>query len=328
MSLYDELADNFVVVNLGAAADSDFPLPLRAKQVVTLLELDAGDVEARSSGSFARKISLNRAVAGTTGTRVFRRRACWGASSLLESRSEVVRAFGLAHLDRVVSTETVTTTTLPEILKEEHLSSVDFLKTDLEGMDFDVIRSCEHLLPNLLALKCELRFQPYFQGEPFFHEVTSYLHQHGFELMNMVPEYWKHRCEHRDEHKDGQLVWADCVFMKRPTELPTDLRNPPSIAIAKLIILASMLGHRSYAEWLSEEHSGLLDGGWQQDLRPYTTPVRRSFWQALNMTVFSRLHPLQLRQRLRALTAHILRRAPRTEEGYGHVLPAAYRTQP
>ena len=280
MTLHHALAQHFVFVNLGAGGDADYQLPADLQRTITLLELDAGDVAARTSEAFAAKISLRSVVAGSAGPRLFRRRAFWGASSLLESRPEVVAAFGLAHLDRVVETQAVEAVTLPELLRQHQIETVDFLKTDLEGLDFEVIRSCADLLPRLLALQCELRFTPYFQDEPRFPEVAHYLHAHGFELMRLLPEYWKHHTPHRADHVDGQLIWADCVFLKRPDCLPAELLQAPALALAKLILLAGMLEHRSYAEWLFERYRPALAADWLPALRP----IRRAFGSLARLT--------------------------------------------
>ena len=100
---------------------------------------------------------------------------------------------------------------LSTILTEFGLSSVDFLKTDLEGVDFEVIQSLQEKLERVLFIDAELRFQPFFAGEPDYHEVASFLYARGFELVSLSPAYWKPKTKHRKfssgwSHRLGRLL--------------------------------------------------------------------------------------------------------------------------
>lgn len=277
LPLSQSLAGRFTVVNLGAAGDRDFDLPDAIRATVTLLEIDAGE-RSRSSRRYYAQHKVRTVIAGSKGLRTFRQRRYGPCSSLFEPRKDLIEMYGLGKYYELVSASEVQCETLPDFLAGFGLPAVDFLKTDLEGADFEIIQSCGRLLDTMLAVQCELRFQPFYVGEPHFHQVAGYFNEHGFELVAMKPEFWKPRTAHARAHRDGRLVWADCLFMRSAA---TD-----SLDQAKQIVIASMLGRRSHAEYLAERFGSSLPEGWIAELKGLTEPRRRLretwIWKALS----------------------------------------------
>ncbi len=260
-TLPDALRGNFVVINLGSGGDTDYGLPAELKRSMTLVEIDAA-AGAATSGQYHKKISVNQVVAGLAGPRIFRRNIQVSSSSLLEPKQPLIDAYELGRYFQVVERSTVDCTTLPRLLSENQLGGFDLLKTDLEGMDFDVIRSCEPLLPRALCLQCEVRFQPFYEGEPFAHEVFAYLHDRGFELIGLKTEHWKYKTPGRFWQNQGRPAWADCLFTLRPEKiLELDAEIQP-LALAKQIILVAMLGKKNYGEFLLGQNRVRLPAEW------------------------------------------------------------------
>jgi FkbM family methyltransferase len=265
-SLTESLAGQFVVVNLGSATDRDYELPADLLAATTLVEVDAAGSSHSKAKYFAKHI-LSSVVSGAKETRTFRVHRYGPCSSLLEPRRDLIEAYGLNKYYEPVSSSTVECERLPDLLKEIQIQTIDFLKTDLEGMDFAVIQTCEAMLPDIVAIQCELRFQPFYSGEPHFHEVVSYLVERNFELIGLQPEYWKPKTPHANAHKDGRAVWADCLFMRKPDTVRTPLHQ------AKQVIIASLAGRRCYGEHLLELYrTGLLPQSWAADLERLVLP--------------------------------------------------------
>lgn len=261
--LIESLTGKFVIVSLGAAGDRDLELPPLVTSAVTLVEVDGAGASATAKSYNARH-PIASYVAGTRRDATFSLRAYPACSSLLEPRPELVEHYGLEEYFRLVEARPVHTETLPRILETFGIDSVDYLKTDLEGLDLEVIRSSETLLASALAIQCELRFQPFYVGEPAFHEANAYLAEQGFELITLRPEFWKPRTAHRDQFRDGRIVWADCLFMRPPRAVR--LMPRASLAEAKQILLALGLGRRSHAEYLLESYREDLPGPWLEEL--------------------------------------------------------------
>jgi FkbM family methyltransferase len=294
-ALLAALTSRFVVVNLGAGGDTDYSLPASFKKTITLVTVDAWD-SARYEHEYHAKHQIKTAIAGKAGRRKFRRNKYVGCSSLLEPREDLIKLYGLENFFEIASVDEVECSSLPTILEKFGLPPVDFLKTDLEGVDFEVIESLGEKLERVLFIDAELRFQPFFAGEPYYHEVALFLYARGFELVSLSPSYWKPKTAHRKSHPDGRIVWADCLFMKKPSEVQK-LENGGTLAKAKQIIIASMLRKRGLGEYLFELYRSDLPEQWATDLHPLVLPQRptlkeTAFWRFLwyvKRTFFSRL---------------------------------------
>lgn len=266
-NLSADLEGRFVLVNLGAASDSDYELPAGIRKALTVVEVDA-TVPSSARGAYFAHHALDAVVADTAGPRTFYERKWAQCSSLLEPRGELIDRYGLARFFELVQKRDVVCHPLTTLLSERRIGPVDFLKTDLEGLDFAVLQSCESLLPSVLAIQCELRFQPFYVGEPAAHTVASYLADRGFLGYPLRTESWKAKTTHRAEHTDGRMVLADWIFVRDSTTLTT-------LQCAKLILILSMIGQRSEAEALLELHTSDLPASWIPELRSATQPRRR-----------------------------------------------------
>ena len=78
---------------------------------------------------------------------------------------------------------------LPEYLLGKGITSLDFLKIDVDGADFDILNSFDHALEELqvLGVGIEVRFWGSEGGtDGTFHNVDRFLKARGFELFNLT----------------------------------------------------------------------------------------------------------------------------------------------
>ncbi|MCH9651262.1 MAG: FkbM family methyltransferase [Deltaproteobacteria bacterium] len=259
-SVLDALRGDFVAVNLGCAGDPDPCLPAPWRRILTVVEVDASE-GSETTSRFHRRIALRGAVAGTAGRHPFRRNTFSASSSLRPPRAGLIEAYGMERYYQVAEVSEVECRTLPDVLADAGVARVDFLKTDLEGMDFEVLRTMVPRFGDILAIQAELRFEPFYEGEPHFHEVVSYLAEHGFQLLDLKVERWKFRTRRRRRQRQGHAVWADVVFLREAERIAQKPR-----LLAKQIALARMLGKKNRAEYLLEQHGANLPEAWQRDL--------------------------------------------------------------
>jgi hypothetical protein len=271
-NLMDSLSRSFVVVNLGAGGDADYNLPLPFLKTITLIEADGGSQPIGTSNRYYKKYTVHNIIAGNKIPRRFTRRKYWACSSIYEPRQELISQYGLEYYYEAESNEDVVPITLSEILKNYGLNSIDYLKTDLEGVDFEVIKSCEYIIDQVLAIKCELRFQPFYHGEPFFHEVVSYLHQFDFELIGLKPAYWKPFTAHVKDHRDGRVAFVDCLFLKKIDAVRRMSKEIVELAAVKQIIIAAMSGKKCYGEWLLDQYRDIIPEKLQDEIRSLVIP--------------------------------------------------------
>ncbi len=282
-ALIEALAGNLVVANLGASGDGDYPWPAEILQAVTLIEIDGDDAPILSQAQYHAKHRLQQVIAGDTTPRTFKHRAHVAGSSILEPRPEQVEKYGLQAFYALRAISEVHPTTLPAILPQLQIEQIDFLKTDLEGLDLEVLQSLGSYLDNVLVVQCELRMEQFLQGEPYFFEIAQFLYAHNFELVGLKQEMWRPQSPGYGEQLDGVVAWADALFMKTPAALA----GAAPLVLAKHVLLAALLGKKSYGAWLLAGYQAALPEAWQIDLRARLRPQRsfRQGWARLKTSL-------------------------------------------
>ncbi|MEN9254276.1 MAG: FkbM family methyltransferase, partial [Gloeomargarita sp. SZTDM-1c_bins_89] len=85
-----------------------------------------------------------------------------------------------------VATVEVETTTLDVFCQEQNLPGFDYLRTDVQGADLDVLRGAARILAeHLLVVEMEVIFSPLYLGQPLFADVDTFLRQQGFTLFQL-----------------------------------------------------------------------------------------------------------------------------------------------
>lgn len=257
--ILQSLPGNFVLLNLGAGGDADYKGPPEVLKTLTVVELDGGSQPIHTSSAYFAKHRVTEFVAGSTGPRTLYKRQFWACSGLAPTIDERLNQFDLQQFYRVLSTEPIRTRAMSEVLDELHLDRIDFLKTDLEGVDFEVIRNLEPRLPRVLAVQAELRFNPLYQGEPPCEEVMAYLRARGFEMAGLRPEYWKPNHPNVSQFADGNIAWADFLFVRgEESTLALARAEGSTLVLHKHVILSALLGKFNQACRLFYRYSTVL----------------------------------------------------------------------
>ena len=241
-------------------------------KAITLIEIDAAAKPTTGTSTYGKRIGLKAAVSGTTGRRTFYKRKFAPSSSFLKINPELAAAYGMQNLFEPDGEMELECETLRSILAAHELGRVDFLKTDLEGLDFEVLTSAPDLVGQSLVIQSELRFQPLYVGEPDFCATASFLRDLGFELITLRPEFWKYATRHSPVMRDGRLAWADAIFVLSREKVEQVFQESAPRAFVKQIILAQALEMSNYAEHLYESAKPVLPAFAQQELQRYLAP--------------------------------------------------------
>jgi hypothetical protein len=245
------LKGDFVVLDLGAAHTLGLLKEVPGlTSAITLVEVDALLGEAQPQAPGVNRICLRKAVAGKRGKRIFKRRKFPEGSSFLDPIPERVEAYGLQDYFVEAGAVELECEIITELLGQHGIKRVDLLKTDLEGVDFEVLASAPRLVEQALCVQSELRFEPFFQGEPCFYEVAGYLASRGLELICLRPAIWKYATPNRRLQRDGRTVWADAIFFLDPKCVRERFGQEAWKCFAKQVILARLLGLGNFAEHL------------------------------------------------------------------------------
>lgn len=271
--LYSTMKDNFTVVNLGSIGDEDFLLPPKFLKSLTVLEVDA-EGTAVTSERYHKKIVIQKPIGGRAGKHVFRRNSFAGTCSLLEPLDGVVEAFGMERYCQLVERVEWECETIPQLLQAHQIQTLDFLKTDIEGLDPEIIRSCEEFLGKTHFIQCELRFRPFYQTEPYFQDTVNLLAKHGYEVLDILHiDRWRYKTPNRPFQAQGRAIWADFLFVLQPEQLAANFGEKLPEAVAKQVILACMLGKKNYGEYLLYKFKNSLPENWIQELKTLTKPA-------------------------------------------------------
>lgn len=147
-----------------------------------------------------------------------------GASSLLEPNQELIAAiehhftFGknLADQFQVVGTEEVETTTLDAVAEEDGLDRIDYLKLDVQGMEYECLLGAEDLLKarRVGVIKTEVEFLPLYKGQHLFADIDAFLRSHGFMLLDLDFDS-RHKViwsGHRIRADRGTLLFGEAYY--------------------------------------------------------------------------------------------------------------------
>ncbi len=100
-----------------------------------------------------------------------------------------------------------------DTILDKYNISFDFLKTDTEGADFQVIKSLgKYLDTHIVGIHAELYFKEMYKGITLFEEVDDYLVEHGFHMVKEfggVKGYWNNFLyirEDIDKQKQVDLI--------------------------------------------------------------------------------------------------------------------------
>ncbi len=99
----------------------------------------------------------------------------------------------------------VPTRTLPALMEEQGLQTVDLLKLDLQGAERFVLTGGEAVLERVRVIYTEIFFEQLYAGAWLFSEMNEFLAGRGFKhcgLSNIV------------HARDGDLVQANATFRR------------------------------------------------------------------------------------------------------------------
>lgn len=247
----DFIDRSLCVMDLGSFMDASLELPDALRRSITLVRLDANDPGV-DDATYRELIPVRQVVADQPGRRCFTRRILPNCSSLLDPDPALVDAYDLHRYFEVDEVVEVETTTLPRVMDEHGIKRCDVLKTDLEGMDFAVVQSLGDRVRECALVVMEVRFQPFYLGEPPIQTTLHYMADQGFDLLALHPEIWKYNTRHRDATMRGRTVMANATFVRRPARIREEFPDSADQRLVRQVIGLWLLDYRNYAEHLLE----------------------------------------------------------------------------
>lgn len=238
MNEHIEINSKFTILDLGSF-EGFSPIWDHFGELVTLVGIDPFEPEGTKLGKFNRtETTFNCIINDTVGEYDFNISRNKHASSLLKENTKVVSRYHTAYDGEILKTEKVTTKKLSDILSNNNITDIDFIKIDIEGSELTILKSIEDLVKNkCLGIYIETFFQEYHIGRPLFSEVELYLRSLGYYVYDVVPEKWGKKTNNQ-KYGDGQVIYCNTLFFKDPILNPNDITDIEKIK--KLILLSSL----------------------------------------------------------------------------------------
>ncbi|MBF2096955.1 MAG: FkbM family methyltransferase [Gloeomargaritaceae cyanobacterium C42_A2020_066] len=176
----------------------------------------------------------------------------------LKDLNSGVELWSLMGLDFTLQVET---TTLDTFAQENNLGEIDFIKTDVQGADLDVLKGAARLLDAAtLGVVAEVCYQPLYLGQPLFSDVDSYMRTIGFSLFTFGVATRGRGCSPLAPAKGlQQFLWGDALYLRDPLQPDYDPRFLSPEKLLKLACIAEVHGACDFCAELLE-HLTLLHG--------------------------------------------------------------------
>lgn len=127
----------------------------------------------------------------------------------------------------------VKTTTLDEIVRDQRLRFVDFIKLDTQGTELDIIRGGAVTVGEMaVGMRVEVSFTRLYELQPLFADVDLHVRSQGFDFIDLI--HFVRRRHTRtgaadktalEVAKGGQLLQADALYFRTPARLAGHLQK-------------------------------------------------------------------------------------------------------
>lgn len=135
-------------------------------------------------------------------------------SSIYKPNRKFLERFPNSHLFDVEKIIKVKCATLDNVLKDNRIHDIDFIKVDTQGSELQVLEGAkETLQESVLGVEVEIEFSPQYENQPFFSEVDQYLRKLGFSLFDIRLVRLK-RINSKHLYSKGGLCWGNAVYLK------------------------------------------------------------------------------------------------------------------
>lgn len=121
-------------------------------------------------------------------------------------------------LDKTINMKTLD---LDSFAQREKIKYIDFMKSDAEGCELDILKGSKKFLENsILGLSLEIQFNNLFADGPLFGEIDSFLRKFGFQLFDLGLVRLKRKALSFELGPSdfGQLIPGHALYLKDQVE--------------------------------------------------------------------------------------------------------------
>ena len=132
-------------------------------------------------------------------------------NSLTETNSLLASEKTDSVIDELIKTKTteqVKVVTVDQFCHLHQISSIDFLKIDIQGNGLKALEGCKDLLKSgrIRVIQVEVEFIKIYKDQHLYHHIASYLEEFGYEFYSMYNLHFE---------INERLSWSDAIFIKK-----------------------------------------------------------------------------------------------------------------
>ena len=181
------------------------------------------------------------AISGARGRRPFYLTRHPMCASLYRPNEDLLRLyqnFEVAYLERVVELDTIS---LDDFARDYGVESIDFIKIDIQGAEYEVFAGAKRALQDVVAIVSEVEFIPHYVGQKLFGDICQLLgddtlmfHKFlGLEGRTLRPVVMNNNLDFASQH-----IWSDAMFIRHVQTIGT----LSSAELLKLSVFAHLYG--------------------------------------------------------------------------------------
>lgn len=96
---------------------------------------------------------------------------------------------------------------MDDFMRQHQIDSIDFLKLDVEGMNYEVLEGFGERLANVKAIQTEGEYLQYWEGQKLYKDIEEILIKNGFKLVSFVLS---------EDGVQSDSFWVQEKYLKKP----------------------------------------------------------------------------------------------------------------
>jgi FkbM family methyltransferase len=133
---------------------------------------------------------------------------------------------------------------IDELVKKNKIKNIDFIKTDTDGYDYDVLNGLSKTIKSheILGFMVECPIESWYSKKNNLHNIITFMNNYGYRIYDMTlnrysnrifPAHFSYDLYGQTEY--GQIAWSDVLFIRDLASW--DIKKSPVDKLLKQIII-------------------------------------------------------------------------------------------